>query len=157
MREIYFVNSYQRTTNYVKNNDNTVIAIAKRRIKTSRKALGSRVRFSYSYGRDGNGIFWQSEQLTFLISILQQTREIIIIIIIIIIIMAYVLLQLNLPPKYEPKPFQLVHPSPSYRTYFIDDPTIHRTLREHGVRRKNWVTDINMVLDFFPNELLTSG
>ena len=38
----------------------------------------------------------------------------------------------------------------------MDDSTIHRTLREHGVRRKNRVTDISMVPDFFPNELLTS-
>ena len=66
--------------------------------------------------------------------------------------MAYVLLQLNPPlPQYEPTS------PPSDRTYFMDDPTLHRTFREHGMRRKNRVTDINMVLDFFSNELLTSG
>ena len=69
--------------------------------------------------------------------------------------MAYLLLQLN--PQYEPNAFSWSTSPPSDRTYFMDDPTIHRTLREHGMRRKNRVTDISMVLDFFPNELLTSG
>ena len=44
MRDI-FCESYQRTTNYVKNNGDAVNAIVKRRIKTSRKGLRSRVRF----------------------------------------------------------------------------------------------------------------
>ena len=69
--------------------------------------------------------------------------------------MAYLPLQLN--PQYEPNAFSWSTSPPSDRTYFMDDPTIHRTLREHGMRRKNSVTDISMVLDFFPNELLTSG
>ena len=37
------------------------------------------------------------------------------------------------------------------------DPTLHRTLRAHGIGRKNRVIDINMVLNFISNELLTSG
>ena len=74
--------------------------------------------------------------------------------------MAYVLLQLNLlplPPNTSQYAFSWSTPPPPDRTYFMDDSTIHRTLREHGMRRKNRVTDISMVLDFFPNESLTSG
>ena len=50
--------------------------------------------------------------------------------------------------QYEPVRFQLDHPSPSKRTYFMADPTLHRTLRAHGMRGKNRVISINMVLDY---------
>ena len=149
MRDI-FCESYQRTTNYVKNNGDAVNAIVKRRIKTSRKGLRSRVRFLTVRKR------WEWNFLTVLIANFldfyfatnpwnNNNNN------------GVLTLTAQPPPNTSQNAFSWSTPAPSDRTYFMDDPTIHRTLREHGMRRKNRVTDISMVLDFFPNELLTSG
>ena len=69
-----------------------------------------------------------------MISILQQNREIIKIIIIIIIIVIIIIIII-----------------------VIIIIIIIIMAYEHGMRRKNRVTDISMALDFFPNELQASG
>ena len=152
MRERYFVNSYQRTTNYVKNNDKNVNAIVKRPIKTSKKALGSRVRFLTVRKRwEWHFLaIWIARFLDFYFEANPWKKN--------NNNGVRTLLTGQPPPSNTSQnAFSWSTPPPSDRTYFMDDPTIHSTLPEHGMRKKNRVTGISMVLDFFSNELLTNG
>ena len=139
-----------------KNNEDTVNAIIKRRIKTSRKALGSRVCF-LTVRKTWEGNFLAAWIANFLDICFatnpwnnnnnnnnknnnKSWRT-----------YSYS----STPPAPKPPIWaKTLLAGPTLPRPIVRTLSIHRTLREDGRRR---VTDISMVLDFFPNELLTSG